>query len=122
MTWYKLNNGVRLTHKAQRLISGDICPLCEKNKVADIKLKVGYERDFNSFSTNLFRLVNRFFSNEVFGYVPICEHCKDEYLAFRLSDPSKTLLSHKARMHRGLSNPYSRENIIFSQTSGKETS
>jgi hypothetical protein len=107
------NNGVSFTQTTTNLISQGICPICGKNKAAEIKLKIGYEPALDSTSNIFIKFVGKHFYKEIIGYIQICEQCKDDFLAFRLSDPSKTLLTHRKGLRRGLANPYSHENIIY---------
>ena len=103
---------LRFTLKTQQLISNGICPLCGQHEVSEARIKIGYEPEYYTFPNHLFKLIIKRFYKEVVGTVQICKDCKDEFLAYRIMDPSKTVLSHRLGFHRGLINPYSKENII----------
>ena len=122
MIQYELKNGVKFTNKTIRLVSGGICPLCTTNVVSDIRLRVGYAPNLYSFPNKYIRMIVDKFVGELADSVPICENCKKEFLEYRISDPSKTLLRHKFGMHRGLKNPYSQENIFYSSPTTSKSS
>jgi hypothetical protein len=106
------NKGVEYSDKAIGLISSNICPLCQKNRTSKYRIKVGYVFDRSFIPFKLLRIGSGRKSDEITGSVPICENCKDEFLAFRISDPSKMVLVRKTGCHRGLHNPYEKGNIF----------
>ena len=107
------NKGVEYSDHTLELISLNICPICTKNKVGNFRIKVGYIFDRSFIQHKILRIGNARKSDEITGSVPICETCKEEFLSFRISDPSKLVLGHKAGCHRGLFNPYGKENVFI---------
>ena len=103
--------GIEYSEKALERISQNICTLCGKKEISKFRLKVGYMVDYSYIPYKFFRIGNN--NNKIItGSIPVCEECKTEFLAFRISDPSKTILKQRAGFHRGLINPYVKENIF----------
>ena len=107
------NKGVEYSDKAIELISLNICPICAKNRVGPYRIKVGYVIDKSNIPHKILRIGDSRKSDEITGSVPLCENCKEEFLAFRISDPSKTVLVRKRGCHRGLFNPYDKKNVFI---------
>jgi hypothetical protein len=106
------NKGVEYSGKAMELISGNICPICAKNKISKYRIKVGYIFDRSFIPHKILRIGTARESDEIKGSVPICETCKEEFFAYRISDPSKIVLVRKTGCHRGLFNPYDKKNVL----------
>jgi len=104
--------GIDFSDKTKKLIARNICPLCEVNRTSKTKIKVGYTIDKSYISYKIWRITNNYQQDEISGSVPICERCREEFLAYRIADPSKLVLEGKPGFHRGLFNPYNKENVF----------
>lgn len=111
-----IKSGVRYTARTKHLLSQNTCPLCERDALSRYNIKVGYTFDKTFKPYKIIRPKIKSERYTINGSVPICEKCKEKFLAFRISDPSKLLLDRKPGFHRGLDNPYMKENIFLTRT------
>lgn len=111
-----IKSGVRYTARTKHLLSQNTCPLCERDALSRYNIKVGYTFDKTFKPYKIIRPKIKSERYTINGSVPICEKCKEKFLAFRISDPSKLLLDRKPGFHRGLDDPYMKENIFLTRT------
>lgn len=108
----EINNKIIWKQKSLELLEKGICPFCEKNKIGEYRIRIGYRKKRSPIKYFFLWIEINFFREELATSSPICEWCKNRFLKKQLPEPSLTVLEMKRGYLRGLPRQYEKGHIF----------